>query len=437
MKIEFQQHIRKNFTELSDHPVLIAVSGGIDSVVLIYLCQAAGVDFAIAHCNFHLRGEDSNLDQQFVEDLALQFDKKCHVVEFDTANYVKEHKVSIQLAARELRYKWFDQLMQQYGYTYLLTAHHLDDSMETFLINFSRGTGLEGLLGIPERTAKIIRPLLPFSREEIQNYAIENDIAWREDITNGQTKYLRNKIRKLVLPIFKEINPHVGNSFTEMISYLKGSFALSQDAAQLQYEKVVTESNGDLYFNIKLIQQLSDPKAYLYQWLGAYGFTAWDDIVDLLDASAGKMVLSETHILLKDRTDLILRQHVNNTKVEQEVYYLADGASICSPLELSMALVDAVEDEASNSCIYLDKDKLTFPLEIRKSRTGDSFKPLGMTGTKKISKFFKDEKFSQFKKEDTWLLCSNDKVVWVIGNRMDENFKVCKTTINIIKLQIN
>lgn len=437
MKIEFQQHIRKNFTELNTQPVLLAVSGGIDSVVLMYLCQAVGVDFAIAHCNFHLRGEDSNQDQQFVEDLALHFGKKCHVVEFDTTGYVKEHKVSTQIAARELRYKWFDQLMEQYAYTYLLTAHHLDDSMETFLINFSRGTGLEGLLGIPERTDKILRPLLPFSREEIHIYAIDNKIAWREDITNGQTKYLRNKIRKLVLPIFKEINPHVGNSFTEMISYLKGSFALSQDAAQFQYDKVVTESNGDLYFNIKLIQQLSDPKAYLYQWLAAYGFTAWDDILALLDASAGKMVMSDTYVLLKDRTDLILRQYANNTKVEQEVYYLADGAAITYPLKLSQTLVDAMEDNASNTCIYLDKDKLTFPLEIRKVRPGDSFKPLGMTGTKKISKFFKDEKFSQFKKEDTWLLCSNDKVVWVIGNRMDENFKVCKTTINIIKLQIN
>ncbi|MDR0228757.1 MAG: tRNA lysidine(34) synthetase TilS [Flavobacteriaceae bacterium] len=435
MEIEFQQHIKSNHTDLLNKTVLLAVSGGIDSVVLLHLCCQMGMKVAIAHCNFHLREEESNGDQFFVEHLATVLNVPCHIVHFETEKYAYDNKVSIQIAARELRYKWFYELLEQEGYTYLLTGHHLDDSIETFLINFSRGTGLEGLLGIPEQTDKLIRPLLPFSRSQILEYANEHKIEWREDRTNAQTKYLRNKIRKLVLPILKEINPQWGQSFIETISHLKDSFELSQDAAGYMYKKVVSEIGTTLRIDLKALKALRNPKAYLYQWLQPYGFKAWDDIATLIYAQAGKTVYAEKYVLLKDRDYLFVRE-LGNTNDLDNVYFLNEEEELYEPIGIKTISVGEQENIVSKTIIYVDKDSLTFPLQIRKVRTGDYFYPLGMNGSKKVSKFFKDEKFSLFDKEDTWLLCSQDKIVWIIGSRMDERFKIKNTTINILKIQI-
>lgn len=435
MEIEFQQHIKNKYPYLLDETVLLAVSGGVDSVVLLHLCCQMKMKVVVAHCNFHLRGEESDGDQLFVEQLAANLKVPCYVAHFNTEEYASANKVSIQIAARELRYKWFDELLQERKLNKLLVAHHLDDSMETFLINFSRGTGLEGLLGIPEQSNKLVRPLLPFTREQIANYALEHKIEWREDRTNAQTKYLRNKIRKLVLPIFKEINPQLGDSFKDMITHLQDSFELSQDAANMFYKKAVKEEGGVVTIDLNLLMEVNNPRAYLYHWLQPYGFTAWDDIVHLLTAQSGKVIYAKEYVLLKDRSYLFLRKREFEAE-ENRSYFLSENEVLHRPLTISTECVSALEIIGNNTTIYVDKDQLIFPLEIRKVRTGDCFFPLGMKGSKKVSKFFKDEKYSQFKKEDTWLLCSQDKIVWIIGSRMDERFKVKNTTINILKIQI-
>ncbi|KUF39354.1 tRNA(Ile)-lysidine synthetase [Myroides marinus] len=435
---QFKEHVENNFTELLDQPLLLAVSGGIDSIVLVHLCHRLELDIAIAHCNFHLRGEDSNGDQAFVEEFGDKLGIPVFVAEFDTEQYASENKVSIQIAARELRYNWFRELAARENKTYLLTAHHLDDSMETFLINLSRGTGIEGLLGIPARNGYIRRPLLPFTREDIANYEAENQIGWREDITNSQTKYLRNKIRKNILPLLKDTNAHFSQSFMLTVEYLQQTVDLSNDASNYFYSQVVKEGEeGQLIINLIALKQLSNPKAYLYKWLSPLGFTAWEDIVELIEGMSGKTVYSSTHILLKNREEFIIKPISKEEENKEQIYYLENKQTLTQPLTISITPYEEKELKIDTSTIYVNGDLLTFPLTIRKYRSGDKFIPFGMKGTKKVSKFFKDEKFSQFDKENTWLLCSNEDIVWVIGSRMDERFKIKDTTTNIIKIQIN
>lgn len=433
MQNQFKTHVKNNFSELYSGRLLLAVSGGIDSVVLMHMCAAAELDFAVAHCNFHLRGEDSDGDQQFVENLSKEMEKECLVAEFNTEEYSQKQKVSIQIAARELRYRWFDSLLEENQYDFLLTAHHLDDSMETFLINLSRGTGLEGLLGIPEQNGKIRRPLLIFSRKEIEEYAQEKGILWREDRTNNETKYLRNKIRKNILPLLKDLNGNFEQSFVNTIANLKETFVLSEDASKLHYAEAITQKKDSLCFDIKKIKKLSLPKAYLYKWLQPYGFTAWKDIKNLLDSDSGKKIYSEDYVLLKNRDELILYSAVLERK--EDKYYLEQNQFLSYPLKLSVETFYDTELALDKSFILVDEDLIKFPLTVRKVKEGDSFKPFGMTGTKKVNKYFKDEKFSQFQKENTWLLCSEDKIIWIIGNRMDDRFKVQDTTTKILKIQ--
>ena len=438
MENKFKKHIELNFAELTQHPLLIAVSGGVDSVVLLHLCHRIGLNVAVAHCNFHLRAEDSNLDQQFVEALSVQLKLPFFVKEFDTNHYASENKVSIQVAAREQRYQWFEEILKQKKYKFLLTAHHLDDSMETFFINFSRGTGIEGLLGIPEKVDYIRRPLLVFTRQEIEEYANQNQLLWREDYTNAQTKYLRNKIRKNILPVFKEIKSQIDQTFQQTIGFLKEAHQMSEDASQMMFEKVVLKQGDDLLFPLKELSELSLPKAYLYKWLEPYGFKAWTDIADLVTAETGKKILAEDYCLIKDRGYLLLRLKSKMVEESEDSFYLQENQTITQPIHLTATNYERNEIELTTDalCAYLDRDKLQFPLLIRKPKKGDYFVPFGMKGTKRISKYVKDEKMTQIEKENIWLLCSGDTIVWIIGSRMDERFKVRDTTINVLKIKL-
>lgn len=436
MQTRFQLHIDQVFPELKNERLLLAVSGGIDSMVLLHLCLRANLRVTVAHCNFHLRGNDSNEDQRFVEQCCQELEVPCLVTEFQTEAYASTHKKSIQIAARELRYSWFYQLMAEHNLAYLLTAHHLDDAVETFLINFSRGTGLEGLLGIPERKGPIRRPLLPFTRHEIEGYAGENNISWREDYTNAQTKYLRNKLRKDVIPIFKQYNANFEHSFQNTINYLKEADELAADAAAIYFEEVAKSVGTATYFSIEKLKETPHFNSYLRYWLKPYGFKAWADIERLIDAKSGKMIFSEHYVLLKNRESLILELKDVLQPVDTE-YFIDENQELTKPLTITIKNYDQKELPQTPLEILVDKDTVTFPLKIRKWKEGDYFYPLGMKGKKKLSKYFKDEKYSQLDKETTWLLCSEDEIVWIIGGRMDDRFKIRDTTTNFLKIKLN
>ncbi|HQW68909.1 MAG TPA: tRNA lysidine(34) synthetase TilS, partial [Flavobacterium sp.] len=352
---------------------------------------------------------------------------------FNTLEFAKENKLSIQLAARKLRYDWFYKLMNENGFDYILTAHHLDDSLETFLINFTRGSGLDGLIGIPEQNDKIVRPLLIFSRNEIETFAQENNIAWREDSSNASDKYLRNKLRHDLLPILKELNPSLLSSFENTIKNLKQSQSLVDDASKMVYEKVASEQENQIVFDLDLLLKSQNHQAYLFSWLSDFGFTDWDSVYDLVSAQSGKQVMSNSHVLLKNRNAFLLFPRKENS--EEVIYPIDKGQNeVKVPLNLTFCNVSDISVQSTN-VIFVDAEKLQFPLTIRKWKEGDFFQPFGMNGKKKVSKFFKDEKLSLLEKSGIWLLCSNDKIVWIIGKRQDDRFKITETTTKI--LQIN
>ena len=403
-------------------------------MVLVYLLKQLQFDFAVAHCNFQLRGNESNGDEDFVKSICDSLSIPLFAQKFDTKQFAADYKLSIQLAARKLRYDWFYELLEKEDCDYILTAHHLDDSLETFLINFSRGTGLDGLTGIPNQNDKIIRPLLPFSRSDIEVFAKENAIQWREDSSNASDKYLRNKLRHDVIPVLKELNPNLLTSFEKTIENLKQSQSLVEDATKLVYKMVVEESDTLLKINLKELLKLPNYTAYLYQWLKQFEFTAWDDIYALANAQSGKQVFSENYVLLKNRDYLILSAQVD--KQEDEVFYVEKNQKdVKIPLNMSICNISDISN-ANPNCIFVDEDKLQFPLIIRKWEEGDYFCPFGMKGKKKLSKYFKDEKLSLIDKSSQWILCSDNQIVWIIGKRQDERFKVETNTTNIIQITL-
>ncbi len=429
----FKKHIGANLEFLQEKRLIIAISGGVDSVVLAHLCKSLNFNFALAHCNFNLRGEESNADEDFVLELADQFDVEVFIQNFDTQAYADENKRSIQMAARELRYDWFNELAEQLQFDYILTAHHADDNLETFLINFSRGTGLNGLTGIPMINENIVRPLLPFSRELIETYARENNITWREDSSNSSRKYLRNKLRHEVVPILKEINPQLLDSFQSTIENLNDTADIVEESLNAVAKRAITTiDDKGISYKVSEFKKVNNSKAYLFEMFK--DFAQWNDIVGLLDAQSGKQVLSNSHRLIKHREYLILTDLKYNQS--ETILISKTNTKIESPLGLlSFEIVDLVS-RTSTDIIYLDNDKIVFPLELRIWKEGDHFYPQGMKGKKKISKYLKDEKLSLVEKENTWLLTSNNEIVWVVGRRGDNRYSATDTTKSILKIEL-
>jgi tRNA(Ile)-lysidine synthase len=435
MKNTVRNHIEKDMPFLLQKKLLLAVSGGLDSMVLLHLFQELHYDIAIAHCNFQLRGVESFGDQKFIQDYAETNAIPIFVTQFDTEAFAKDYKLSTQVAARELRYNWFYELLETENYDYILTAHHADDNLETFLINLTRGTGLEGLTGIPEQNDKIVRPLLFSSRLEIDNYAKEHAIEWREDSSNASDKYVRNKIRHHLIPVLKELNPNFMTSFLKTESYLQQSLAMVEDAAVMVYQQVASEVEDQIHFDLNQLLKLPNYQSYLYQWLKEFGFTAWNDIYDLVDSQSGKQVFAADFRLLKDRDSLILFP-IDHSKIQEEFLVNKNQTEVKIPLNITLCKVDDIS-QGSNRTIFVDADQLVFPLVLRKWKTGDFFMPFGMNGkSKKVSKLFKDEKLSLLEKENIWILCSNDQIVWVIGMRADDRFRTADTTKNILKIEL-
>ena len=433
---QFTEHIKTHFPFLLNSKNLLAISGGIDSVVLTHLLKQLNLDFSLAHCNFNLRGKESDLDEAFVLELAEELETEVFVESFDTNLFAKQNKLSHQMAARKLRYNWFNELAEQLGFDFILTAHHADDDLETFLINLSRGTGLDGLTGIPSKNGKIIRPLLPYQRAEIEAYANSNNLKYREDSSNLSAKYLRNKLRLEVIPNLKQCNPNFLQNFIKTQEFLRGSASIISDR--------IDDLSGKLFQNgpenskllsIKQINELSNPKVYLFQFLKDYGFTEWNDVAELLSAQSGKQIFSKTHRLLKDRDFLILTENISEEEINP--FFISESDSVVNT-SLGKLTIEPTEqfNVSDDSEIYVDKDLLNFPLTVRKWEKGDYFYPFGLKGKKKLSKFFKDEKLSLIDKESTLLLCSGNDVVWVVGRRLDDRFKVTSSTQNILKMSL-
>lgn len=431
----FKKQISDNFSFIHEKKLLLTVSGGVDSVVLMHLMKAIEVDFSVAHCNFQLRGDESEGDHLFVQELAASMQVPFFDKRFETETFASAHKLSIQMAARKLRYEWFDELMKQHGFDYMVTGHHADDNLETFLINVIRGTGLEGLQGIPESKNRRLRPLLPFKREEIMAFAEEQNITWRDDSSNGSTKYLRNKLRHDVIPVLKELNLNLLDSFQETINHIKESQDIVDYSVSQVREEVVEKQSDCIKIDLKKLEKYPNPKAYLYPLLKPYGFTSWNDIHDLVNAQSGKQIFSDQSHIIKDRDSFLIRPRLDVTEKETVPFELEDG-SIERPVKLSWEQVEKTK-KPSQKELFVDADKLQ-GLTIRKWKEGDLIYPLGMEGRKKkLSKFFKDEKLSLFDKEAIWLLCSDDAIVWVIGKRGDHRFRVDKKTTKILKFTLN
>ena len=435
MKAQFQKHIEEHLPFLKNGKSLIAISGGVDSVVLTHLCHDFKLNVSLAHCNFNLRGEESDADEDFVLELGEQLDVEVFIQNFDTKAYSESHKTSIQMAARELRYHWFADLAEQLDYNFILTAHHADDNLETFIINFTRGTGLNGLTGIPEVNENIVRPLLQFSRETIKTYAKSNNLNWREDSSNSSRKYLRNKLRHEIVPILKEINPQLLDSFKKTLENLNDTADIVEESLNAVAKRaIVSIDETGITYKVSEFKKVNNPKAYLFEMFKDFGFMEWNDVVGLLDAETGKYVTSQTHKLIKHREFLIL----------SELQVVSDNEIISidtntKTVEASFGILrfdeaDALKDN-SDAIIFVDADKLTYPLELRIWKTGDCFHPLGMNGKKKVSKFIKDEKMTPIEKQNTWVLVSNGNIVWVIGKRADDRFKVADHTRTILKIE--
>ncbi|WP_246085366.1 tRNA lysidine(34) synthetase TilS [Paucihalobacter ruber] len=416
--------------------LLLAVSGGLDSVALTHLCAQLQLNVAIAHCNFSLRSNESDSDEVFVIQLAESLNIEVFTQRFDTLNYAAQNKLSTQMAARELRYNWFQELATALNFDFILTAHHADDQLETFLINFLRGTGLDGLTGIPEINNNIVRPLLPFSREDIETYLKNANVLWREDSSNISTKYLRNKLRHEVVPVLKEINPQLLDSFKSTLSHLNDVADIVDESLNAVAKRAIVniDDNG-ISYKVSEFKKVNNPHAYLYHMFKDFGFTAWDDILHLLNAQTGKQVFSETHVLLKNR-DVLLLSELKDV-VETKVYQITKVPEIIEfpHGKLDISEVEAVDDN-SPTAMFIDGAKLQLPLELRKWQHGDYFYPVGMTGKKKVSKYLKDIKLSLVEKDQILVLCSEGDIVCILDYRLDRRFMANQQSSQIIKIEL-
>lgn len=435
MVTAFKKHIEAHFPALADQKILIACSGGLDSIVLLHLLQKIGLTLGVAHCNFKLRGDHSDADLSFVETIAGNLGVPVFTTVFDTKTYAKTQGISTQVAARELRYEWFYSTARANGYDRIATGHHADDDLETFFINLSRVTGLRGLTGITSNTEQLIRPLLPFSRAQIMQFAKKEGLFWREDSSNSTRDYLRNKLRLDVIPAFKGVNKTVLQNFKQTQQHLKESQALLEDYITLVTKLVVSHKDTSFEIDSKQLQALPNTNTLLFELLYPYGFTDFKAIACILESEVGKKVLSKQYVLHKDRNHLVLttREQV----VDSRVYCIDAKQQSCTiPIKLNFTKVAQVGEHEPHS-LYVDAAKLTYPLKVRAWRLDDVFHPFGMKGKKKLTKFFKDEKLSLLSKNSVWVLESGDEIVWVIGLRPDDRYKVTSATNKVLKIQWN
>ena len=434
---KFTSYIKNNSLCTVSDNILVAVSGGIDSVVLLDLFIKSGYSCAIAHCNFNLRGQESEGDQSFVEALAKSYEIPFYSKTFETLDYAGINKMSVQMAARDLRYEWFEDIRAENDFNFVATAHNKNDILETFFINLSRGTGIHGLTGIKNKNGSVIRPLLFASRQEIREYASLHFIEWHEDSSNITVKYNRNKIRHQVLPVFDKMNPKFADTMIENIQRLSEAEEIFNQAVEQKKVEIFEKEPGLVSLSIPLLKALVPLKTWLYELLKDYDFTppVVSDITESLDGISGRQFFSATHRIIKDRNRLIISVIKN---AQGKKFYIEDPyREISEPISLEMDVMPVTADlqfQKDKTIAYLDLDLLDFPLIIRKWEQGDYFQPFGMQHIKKLSDFFIDLKLSIPEKENVWLLTSGQEIIWIIGLRINDKFRVGPLTQKILKI---
>jgi tRNA(Ile)-lysidine synthase len=439
MQQKVENYIQKHQLLQPKGQVIVGVSGGTDSVALLHILISLGYNCVIAHCNFNLRMEESDRDEAFVRNLANEYDIPYYSVDFNTIKYSGEHKISIEMAARELRYNWFYELLEKLNAQAIAVAHHADDSIETMLMNLVRGTGLRGLTGITSRNKKVIRPLLCCTRLELEKYLVNHNLDHIEDSTNATSDYQRNKFRNEVLPLLTEINPSVRQTLYNSLEYFEGSLVIYQQAIDKIEESIVHKQSDLIKMDIEILKKQVDIPTIMFELLHPYGFNSAQivQITEQLDAESGKQFHSETYHLVKDRKYLIIyakeQKSADLYSISQSDIEISEPIS----LKISKLIVNAdFEPSKEKDCVHVDSFKLTFPLQLRRWKKGDTFYPLGMNKQKKISDFFINNKFSLQEKEQTWLLVSGNEIVWVVGKRVDNRFRVTNNTSEVIEFRI-
>jgi tRNA(Ile)-lysidine synthase len=437
---QFLKFIHEENLFHSSQRILLAVSGGADSMLMLHLFVNNGFPVAVAHCNFGLRGRESDGDEQFVVDYCDQHNIACYTEHFKTSEFALEKGISIEMAARDLRYDWFNQLLDQHGFDLLATAHHQDDVIETFLINLSRGSGIKGLSGIQPKSGRIIRPLLFTNRAEILNYCDRMNIAYRTDSSNIETVYKRNLIRHQILPLLEDVNPAFRKNALKTIGNLNETGLLFQQRMSEIKEMVYSEDEQGVMIHIEKLLNLSPQRTILFELIRPFGFQAeqTDDIIDSLNKESGKKFFSEDYRLVKDREYLLIS---TRHQKQRKVFYIEeDCTKISNPVHLSIEKMERTKDfrfSTLPNVADLDLEKLIFPLILRHWQEGEYFQPLGMTGLKKLSDFFIDEKYSIPEKESAWILASGNQLVWIIGKRLDDRYKITAKTKKIVRIKFS
>lgn len=454
---QFVTYIENHHLFSPKDKLLLAVSGGIDSVVLCELCKQAEFDFAIAHCNFQLRGEDSNRDEQFVKELAKKYGVEFFVKTFDTKLIALQQKKSIEETARDLRYEWFKEIVDRWPMAddrkpfttandqrstanYILTAHHADDTIETVMMNFFRGTGIKGLRGILPKNGKVIRPLLFARRKDLEEFLQANQLQYVSDYTNFEDEYTRNFFRNKFIPSVQEYFPGADENVLKNAERFTEVEELYNQAIALHKKKLLeTRGGSEIHIPVLKLKKSTPLHSIVYEIIKDFGFSSHqtNEVIALLDSDSGKYISSSSHRIIKNRNWIIIAPV--NAADSQIVLIEGEGNWEFGTKNLEVKFIPNPQSliPNSNSTAHLDAAEIKFPLLLRKWKTGDYFYPLGMKKKKKLSRFFIDNKLSKTEKENSWIIESNKRIVWVLGHRIDERFKITGKTKQGLKINIS
>ena len=438
MLSEFNKYNAENNLIKPGDKVLLAVSGGIDSMVMAHLFHHLGYKTGIAHCNFSLRGDDSDNDETMVREYAVKNNIPFFTTRFHTKEFAKERGLSIQMAARELRYEWFEEVRKKNGFDSIAVAHNLNDNIETLLLNMVRGTGLAGMTGMKPVSNHIIRPLLFATRNEIIEYCLKYKIIYREDKSNSDTKYTRNKIRHLIIPVLKEINPSIESTLNDTAKRFTGINEVLSEYISVVREKVSENRNELTTFKITLLKEYLNNSTILFELFRPFGINSSqsEDLLKVIKGKTGGFIITQTHRILKNRQELIVSERHGIQETCIIVKNIAGLRKVPVFVSASYIKIDNSYKIPSDPLIAcIDCEKLSFPLVIRKWKSGDHFYPLGMKQQKKLSDYFVDNKYSKIDKEEVFILESDGNIVWIIGDRIDDRYRITESTRKVLLLK--